>query len=119
MQDAKASAYVFPASSGPGHMAPPNKRWKALLAEAGLENLRLHDLRRTFGSWAAAGNTSLPLIGRMLGHKSTDATAVYARLHFDPVKEAMEAATAAMLANRKQTDEVLASLPPLPPTESP
>lgn len=70
-EGSQASPYVFPASSGTGHMAPPNKRWKALLVEAKLEDLRLHDLRRTFGSWAAAGNTSLPLIGRMLGHKSS------------------------------------------------
>lgn len=115
--ESKASPYVFPANRGLGHMAPPNKRWKALLVEAGLEDLRLHDLRRTFGSWAAAGNTSLPLIGRILGHKSSDATSVYARLHFDPVKEAMEAATAAMLARGKQINGQPTSLPPLPPSE--
>lgn len=113
----KLSTYVFPASKGTGHMAPPNKRWKALLAKAELEDLRLHDLRRTFGSWAAMGNTSLTVIGRILGHKSSDATTVYARLHFDPVMEAMEAATAAILARGKQVNDSLASLPPLPPSE--
>ena len=77
----------------------------------------MHDLRRTFGSWAASGNTSLPLIGRMLGHKSSDATAVYARLHFDPVKEAMEQATAAMLARANLVNDAQAALPPLPPSE--
>lgn len=108
-----ASPYVFPANSISGHMAPPNKLWKTLLAEAGIDDLRLHDLRRSIGSWAAMGGTSTAIIGRMLGHKSSEATAVYARLQFDPVKVAMELATAAMLANAKTADQ----LPPLPPSE--
>ena len=101
------SQYVFPASGVSGYMSPPNKRWKALLKDADLANLHLHDLRRSLGSWAAMTGASLAIIGRALGHKSVDATLVYARLQHDPVTEAMERATAAMLskANMPAKDE--------------
>ncbi|PWF44023.1 tyrosine-type recombinase/integrase [Massilia glaciei] len=108
-----ASPYVFAANSATGYMSPPNKHWKALLADAGIEDLRLHDLRRSLGSWAAMGGTSLPIIGKMLGHKTSQATSVYAHLQTGPVALAMEAATAAMQAQGKVVDR----LPPLPPSE--
>jgi hypothetical protein len=49
----------------------------------------------------AAGNASLPIIGKALGHQSGEATAVYARLQLDPVRLAIAAATDAMLAAAK------------------
>ncbi|WP_151448955.1 tyrosine-type recombinase/integrase [Lacisediminimonas profundi] len=98
-----AGPYVFPAVSKSGHMSAPNKHWKKLLMEAELPGLRIHDLRRSLGSWAAMTGASLAIIGRALGHKSTDATAVYARLQHDPVMEAMERATAAMLEKAAAT----------------
>lgn len=107
------SPYVFPANSVSGHMAPPNKRWKTLLADAEITDLRLHDLRRSIGSWAAMGGTSLPIIGKMLGHKTSQATTVYARLQFDPVKVAMESATSAM----EKAATPKKRLRPLPPSK--
>jgi hypothetical protein len=61
------------------------------------------------GSWQARTGASLAIIGKSLGHKSQQATAVYARLDLDPVREAMETATAAMLhaAKQKPSAEVL------------
>lgn len=97
------SPFVFPAKSTSGHMSPPNKRWKQLLKDANLADLRLHDLRRSLGSWAAITGASLPVIGRALGHKTATATMVYARLDHDPVLEAMERATSAMLDRANQT----------------
>lgn len=92
------SEWVFPAvRSASGHMENPKKHWAALLKAANLENLRLHDLRRSLGSWAAMSGASLTIIGRALGHKSVDATQIYARLQVDPVREAMELATSNML----------------------
>lgn len=109
---AEKSPYVFAANSVTGHMSPPNKRWKALLADAGILDLRLHDLRRSLASWAAMGGASLPIIGKMLGHSSSESTSVYARLQLDPVALAMETATAAMLAKAVPNE----ALPTLPPT---
>lgn len=92
------SEWVFPAPrSASGHMENPKKHWAALLKAADLENLRIHDLRRSLGSWAAMSGASLTIIGRALGHKSVDATQIYARLQVDPVRAAMELATSQML----------------------
>lgn len=67
-------------------------------AAARIRDLRIHDLRRTLGSWQAATGASLPMIGRTLAHKNVSTTAIYARLNLDPVREAMQKATTAMLA---------------------
>lgn len=95
--------YVFP---GRGkkmpHLVEPKSAWKKILKEAGLENLRIHDLRRTLGSWQARQGASLPLIGKSLGHRSQQSTAIYSRLDLDPVRASVEQATAAMIeAGRK------------------
>ncbi len=62
----------------------------------GLRDLRLHDIRRTFGSYQAITGASLQVIGKSLGHKSQQATQIYARLNLDPVRVAIERATEAM-----------------------
>jgi integrase len=67
------------------------------LKRAGLRDVRLHDLRRTLGSWQALQGTSLAIIGASLGHKSLSATQVYARLNSDPVYASVLRATNAML----------------------
>lgn len=65
---------------------------------ARIVDLRIHDLRRTLGSWQAVTGASLPMIGRTLAHKNVSTTAIYARLNLDPVRESMQKATTAMLA---------------------
>lgn len=64
----------------------------------GLLDLRLHDIRRTLGSYQAITGASLPIIGKTLGHKSQQSTAIYARLNLDPVRNSIEKATDAMLS---------------------
>lgn len=64
---------------------------------ARIDDLRLHDLRRSLGSWQTILGASLPVVGRSLGHKSPSATAIYARLSLDPVRASVERATSAML----------------------
>lgn len=92
------SPWVFPGKGKDGHVTAPKETWRRILKRAGLENFRVHDLRRTFGSWQAATGASLPIIGKSLGHKGHSATQVYARLELDPVRAAVQAATSAMLA---------------------
>ena len=60
-------------------------------------DLRLHDLRRTFGSFMADSGASLNIIGKALNHLSPQATTIYARLALDPVRQAKEAGIALML----------------------
>src|SRR5690606_37261834 len=42
--------------------------WNLIRSYAGLDGVRLHDLRHNFGSHAAGGNLGLPIIGKLLGH---------------------------------------------------
>jgi len=96
-----AHEYVFPAKrqgrKGTPHMTEPKKAWAKVCELANLEDLRIHDLRRTMGSWQAIQGTSLPIIGKSLGHRSTQATEIYARLNDAPVRDSMTDAAAAML----------------------
>lgn len=90
--------FVFPSRSETGHMIDVRKHWTRLLKTANLEGVRMHDLRRTAGSWMAAGGTSLHIIGKALGHSGTAATSIYARLDLDPVRLAISNAADAIQA---------------------
>lgn len=90
------SPWVFPGNGASGHFADPKKAWTRILNEAGIENLRIHDLRRTLGSYQAATGANGYIIGKSLGHKSQQSTAIYARLNLDPVRDSVNKATDAM-----------------------
>ena len=92
------SPWVFPSRTKTGHLSDPKAGWKRILDRAGLENLRLHDLRRSLASWQIDTGASLAVVGRTLGHLSPAATRVYARLAQDPVNRAVDTAVDAMLA---------------------
>ncbi|MGH6989060.1 MAG: site-specific integrase [Stellaceae bacterium] len=64
------------------------KPWRAIRKVAGLDDVRLHDLRHAFASVAASSGMGLPIIGKMLGHTQAQTTARYAHLASDPVKAA-------------------------------
>jgi integrase len=99
------SEWVFPANSQSGHMTSPAKGWMRVLERAGIEDLRIHDLRRSMGSWQAINQTSLIVIAKSLGQKSTQAAAVYSRLNLDPVRESMEQAARSMLSFQNSPKE--------------
>jgi integrase len=98
------SEFVFPARSACGHVVDIKKKWAALRERAGLKDLRMHDLRRTLGSWQATQGTSMLVIGRSLGHAAgSSATAVYSRLSLDSVRASVnQAAQSMILAGRKR-----------------
>lgn len=88
--------FVFYGDGKTGHLVSPNKCWKGILERAGLTDLRIHDLRRSMGSWQAEAGASLVIIGKSLGHKNLNTTAIYAQVGLDPVRESMTTATNAM-----------------------
>ncbi len=93
LQKTKSSEWVFPnPKDSSKHYVCMKKHWQKLLEESGIEDLRLHDLRRTMGSWQAINGSSLSIIGQSLGHKSTKSTEIYARLITAPVQESMQKA---------------------------
>ncbi len=97
----KNSEFVFPGKSESGHIKNPSKFWKKILEKAQIKNLRMHDLRRTMGSYQAIMGSSLQVIGKSLGHKSLQATTIYARLNMDAVRASMQKATDEMIKNIK------------------
>ncbi len=74
-----------------------------------MTDLRIHDLRRTLGSWQAKTGASLTIIGKSLNHKTHQATAIYARLDLDPIRQSVNTATAAMMeaAGLKEVADVV------------
>ena len=84
------------------------KPWRRIRAEADLGDVRLHDLRHSFASVAAASKGSLPMIGKLLGHGHTRTSARYAHLSDDPVDGLNNsvgdtiAAAIGMASNRKE-----------------
>ena len=92
------TAFVFPGTGSSGRLAEPKKGWQRILERAGIDDLRIHDLRRTLGSWQAKTGASLAIIGKSLNHKNQSTTAIYARLDLDPVRDSVNTATSAMMA---------------------
>ncbi|WP_085338138.1 tyrosine-type recombinase/integrase [Aquidulcibacter paucihalophilus] len=80
--------YVFPANranAASGHTVGLPRAWRAIRDEAGLDDLRIHDLRHSFASFAAEAGASLQLIGKALGHTQMRTTERYAHLRDDPL----------------------------------
>jgi integrase len=70
------------------HLVNLQKAWRRIRRLAGLDDLRIHDLRHSFASVAAAQGLSLPVIGALLGHSQPATTARYAHLAQDPLARA-------------------------------
>lgn len=97
------SPWVFPSTRNAGHYSDPKKAWRRVMDAAAITDLRIHDIRRTLGSYQAITGSSLHIIGKSLGHKSQQATAIYSRLNLDPVRESLMRATDVIFAPRVKT----------------
>jgi integrase len=83
--------YVIAGAKPGAALVNLEKPWRAIRRPAGLDDVRLHDLRHAFASVAASSGMGLPIIGKMLGHSQPATTARYAHLASDPVKAAAAA----------------------------
>jgi integrase len=72
------------------HLVNLQKPWRRIRKAAQLENLRIHDLRHSFASFAAGLGEGLNMIGKLLGHSQAQTTHRYAHLADDPIKAANE-----------------------------
>ena len=80
--------WVIPGGIRGEHLRTVDAPWWKVRGRAGLDDVRLHDLRHSFASRALALGESLPVIGKLLGHTQVQTTARYAHLAGDSVKEA-------------------------------
>lgn len=94
--------WVFPSRGRTGHIVELKTAWRKLILEANLPGLRMHDLRRTLGSYQAAQGSSDKIIGDSLGHKSIDATRVYTPHNLAPVRESVTNAVNLMNTDSKR-----------------
>lgn len=86
------SLFVFPGPGRKGHFADPKKAFHRIKKRMAVENFRIHDLRRTLGSYMAISGASLSIIGEALNHKDHRSTAIYARLSQEPISAAVHTA---------------------------
>ena len=61
------SQYVFPGQRG-GHLVSPEKAWKRVLKNAGIHDLKIHDLRRSAATLILNEGGSMTQAGNLLGH---------------------------------------------------
>jgi integrase len=106
-REGKRPKFVFPGNGGTGHLVEIKKSWAQLCKAAGIEGLRIHDLRHSYASQLVSGGASLPLIGALLGHSSPITTARYAHLFTDPLRKATEKVGAVIAAAGKPVKPVL------------
>ena len=88
-KESAVSEWVFPGRLEGSHYKEPKRIWESIRKEAGLEDVRIHDLRRTLGSYMTISGCGLPIIGKALGHKDQRSTAIYARLDLTSVRGAL------------------------------
>jgi integrase len=82
--------YVVPGDDMEKPRADLKRPWDAITTRAGLDGVRLHDLRHTYASFGAGGGFGLPIIGKLLGHTQASTTQRYAHLDADPLRRASE-----------------------------
>jgi integrase len=72
--------------------------WAMITHAAGVSGVRIHDLRHTFASYAAAGGMGLTIVGRLLGHADVKTTNRYSHLADDPLRRAADSVGSALAA---------------------
>lgn len=86
----EGNEYIIVGKKPGAHLVNIDKPWQRVRKAAGVEDVHIHDLRRTVGSWLAQAGNSLHLIGRVLNHSNSSTTAIYARFGQDHIREALD-----------------------------
>ena len=96
-QPRTGSPFVFPSPHDPARPRGPNLGlWYRVRREAGIEDVRLHDLRHTMASHAVMNGVPVPVVSRMLGHSNVQMTLRYAHLADRDIEAAAERVGGAM-----------------------
>lgn len=88
MPQMQGNPYVIAGKKAGNRLINLQSAWRRIRARAGLEDVRIHDLRHSYASVAVGAGMSLPMIGKLLGHTQPATTARYAHLAADPMKAA-------------------------------
>ncbi|SAY47008.1 Tyrosine recombinase XerD [Komagataeibacter rhaeticus] len=82
--------YVITGRKAGEYLTDLQKPWRRIRKAAGLDGVRLHDLRHSFASDALEMGADLTMIGRMLGHSDIKTTSRYAHLKRENVKRSTD-----------------------------
>lgn len=92
------SDFVFPGTGKDGHLKDLKRSWTTFRARNGMEDITIHDLRRSLAATMANANMNLSLVKSALNHKDIKTTlAVYARTQDEAVRDAREQALTPIL----------------------
>lgn len=97
---ARLNDFVFPGRGAKGPLVGMSHRWEVVRDRAGLPDLRIHDLRHSFASFAVANGASLFLVGKALGHTQATTTERYAHLADDPIRAVAEAVAQTIMGEK-------------------
>lgn len=119
----RTSPYVLPSSRSGGPIVGLQRVWDAVRKRAtvlarertvragepadqapNLDKVRIHDLRHSFASFAVADGAPLFAVGKVLGHRQSSTTEIYAHLHDDPLKAVADRTGAKIAAALKAGD---------------
>lgn len=89
LPEVEGNPYFFVGRKRGHHLVNIYRSWRGAKWEAEINDVTIHDLRRTLGSWLANNGASLELIGAVLNHRDKEATAIYARFHQSTVQVAL------------------------------
>ena len=101
----EGNLFVICGNKSGAHLVNLQKPWRRIRTKAGINDVRLHDLRHTFASYGAMGGVSLPIIGGLVGHSQPQTTARYAHLSADPLMAASNAIGGRIVSAMKQRSE--------------
>lgn len=105
----RVGPYVIPGDSLDKPRADLHRPWRLVTKRAGLNGLRIHDLRHTFASVGAGAALGLQVIGKLLGHTQASTTERYAHLADDPLRRASEAIAQSLAAAMARSSDGLQS----------
>lgn len=97
--------HVIVGKKAGAHLVNLRKPWYRIRKLAGIEDVRIHDLRHSFASIAVSGGLTLPLIGKLLGHKKSATTERYAHLADEPIRAANEEIAQLLKRSFKKTTQ--------------
>ena len=86
----EGNPFVIVGNKAGAHLVNIRKPWYRIRKAADIDDVRIHDLRHSFASIAVSGGLTLPLIGKLLGHRKSATTERYAHLADDPIRAANE-----------------------------
>ncbi len=109
----EGNPYVLPGEKVQQHLIGLPRVWEAIRNRAGLNDVRLHDLRHSFASVGAGAGMGLAVVGKLLGHRDPKTTARYAHIADDPAKAAADRISASVqqLLSGQPTSEGVVRFP--------